>query len=965
MAVDEKISQLPEALTLDGEDVVPIVQVSTGLNKRVKVSTLLQDAGFIKDIVFKYDVDTVLEVGKINWVAPTADHTMSVPMADSSYLGKILIVNNRSIYSLTITGAVVSPWVVTGVNSIVGLVCVTNGYSYGWEVFSMYNTGDFDLISQTITNGVTDKSPSEDAVSDALALKADQSSISNIDNTSDANKPISIAGMASHSTGVKTGGVVSIGTGGAGVATTFTIASGVGMVVDNTVTPATLVNVSWSAKTDVAVTNIGTQPITFVAIDSSGNVVQQATDFSGALHRQYIVIGTIIHTNLTTVTAVNQGQHLAISPQAQLNDLFQSLAGFNITGNIFSANGANLNLNKTAGEIFKQGANYSTSANDPNIVVTGSLTVATFRYNNQTGSASGILSAIDPNNYDLAGVTTAVSVNKFTIQRIYLFSSNLLAIQRGQIEYNSLAEAKASIQTETFIVNPSIVPNGVLRSYLIVQQGATALNSATKAFFLEAPKFGGTAGVGGLSVSTLQNAYDNSISPEILTDTTRGAVSVKRGSGADTDTVIEILNGSGTVTSSVDGNGLIYSGQATASTPTFFDSAKKLITTTAQLWGTWVQTWANKATPVDADTIGFYNSASTFVGVKSTLLNLWTTYFKVKADLLYVKLSGLTTNKLLTFDGTNVVSIAGIQLSATWGQLFGYQGTVGSNGSIFSVLSVNATTELLTIKNDGSGVTMNSTRHEFGTLNQVGSIVFDKNLYFSSQVWVRAVDASASNYMHSWINSALGIYGFRYTNTLEARWQSVNTTANTVLQKWSNSAGTQIGVLQNDGLYFGTGTKSTRAILQADSTTQGFLPPRMTSIQKEAIVDTEGLVVYDTDLNALCTNDGVSWTTLGFGAGTTTSSATPTIDTDSINYYELTAQAVDITSFTTNLTGTPKRGQKLWIDITGTAARAITWGASFESSTIALPTTTVTTDKLSVEFIWNVATSKWRCVRTA
>ena len=96
--------------------------------------------------------------------------------------------------------------------------------------------------------------------------------------------------------------------------------------------------------------------------------------------------------------------------------------------------------------------------------------------------------------------------------------------------------------------------------------------------------------------------------------------------------------------------------------------------------------------------------------------------------------------------------------------------------------------------------------------------------------------------------------------------------------------------------------------------------------------------------------------------GTTTSSATPTINTDIVDYYELTAQAVDITSFTTNLSGTPTKGQKLWIAITGTAARAITWGASFEASTIALPTTTVSTNRLDVGFIWNDVTNKWRCV---
>jgi hypothetical protein len=98
---------------------------------------------------------------------------------------------------------------------------------------------------------------------------------------------------------------------------------------------------------------------------------------------------------------------------------------------------------------------------------------------------------------------------------------------------------------------------------------------------------------------------------------------------------------------------------------------------------------------------------------------------------------------------------------------------------------------------------------------------------------------------------------------------------------------------------------------------------------------------------------------------TTTSSATPTINTDNVDFYGLTAQAADITSFTTNLSGTPTDGQKLWIYIVGTAARAITWGASFEASTAALPTTTVSTDRLDVGFVWNAATSKWRCVAVA
>ena len=97
----------------------------------------------------------------------------------------------------------------------------------------------------------------------------------------------------------------------------------------------------------------------------------------------------------------------------------------------------------------------------------------------------------------------------------------------------------------------------------------------------------------------------------------------------------------------------------------------------------------------------------------------------------------------------------------------------------------------------------------------------------------------------------------------------------------------------------------------------------------------------------------------------TANSGTPTLNTDNYDMMVITGQSATITNFSTNLTGTPVNGQKLWIAITGTGAIGITWGTSFESSTVTLPTTTVTTARLDVGFVWNVATSKWRCVATA
>jgi nitrogen fixation protein len=53
------------------------------------------------------------------------------------------------------------------------------------------------------------------------------------------------------------------------------------------------------------------------------------------------------------------------------------------------------------------------------------------------------------------------------------------------------------------------------------------------------------------------------------------------------------------------------------------------------------------------------------------------------------------------------------------------------------------------------------------------------------------------------------------------------------------------------------------AILQADSTTKGFLPPRMTTTQKNAIASpVAGLVVYDTTLGKLCVRGASAWETI-------------------------------------------------------------------------------------------------------
>ena len=69
--------------------------------------------------------------------------------------------------------------------------------------------------------------------------------------------------------------------------------------------------------------------------------------------------------------------------------------------------------------------------------------------------------------------------------------------------------------------------------------------------------------------------------------------------------------------------------------------------------------------------------------------------------------------------------------------------------------------------------------------------------------------------------------------------------------------GNQIGVVVYDS---GSYSHFSSAVLQVNSTTRGFLPPRMTTTQRTAIASpAAGLIVYDTTTNKSYTYDGTTW----------------------------------------------------------------------------------------------------------
>ena len=186
------------------------------------------------------------------------------------------------------------------------------------------------------------------------------------------------------------------------------------------------------------------------------------------------------------------------------------------------------------------------------------------------------------------------------------------------------------------------------------------------------------------------------------------------------------------------------------------------------------------------------------------------------------------------------------------------------------------------------------------------------------------------------------------------------TTAGDLILGGASGTGTRLAIGTNTYILTSNGTTATWTAPSASFTYPGAgISVSTGSAWGTSLTAPSGTIVGTSDTQTL-TNKRVTPR-----VSTAISSATPTINTDNVDIYGLTAQAVNITSFTTNLTGTPTDGQKLWVYIVGTAARSITWGASFESSTATLPTTTVTTNRLDIGFVWNAVTNKWRCVGSA
>jgi hypothetical protein len=190
---------------------------------------------------------------------------------------------------------------------------------------------------------------------------------------------------------------------------------------------------------------------------------------------------------------------------------------------------------------------------------------------------------------------------------------------------------------------------------------------------------------------------------------------------------------------------------------------------------------------------------------------------------------------------------------------FSYEGTINQTGTATGITRGIYINPTLTAAADFRAIETTNGKVIFGgTGNVLIGTTTDAGfkLDVNGTARVKGTGATGSTYSLSVINSAsTRMFDVRDDGTVYNRF--MNTT-----QLSQDGAG-NAGYIQGNFCIGAVAYAGASAVLDLRSTTRGFLPPRMTTTEKNAIASpAAGLVVYDNTTNKLCCYNGSTWNDL-------------------------------------------------------------------------------------------------------
>jgi len=248
--------------------------------------------------------------------------------------------------------------------------------------------------------------------------------------------------------------------------------------------------INWEKQIGISVTNISIQIATNISVNSSGVFLQNASGVPIEDLKKFLPLGTLIHANLTSLSDAVPVPIWGSSLMQTIGNIYGSL-GFSINefGNEYTANGSNLNINKSEGITGSNGINYGINKEDPNRKISDDLEALYFftLYPNTPVPTLAFTNAVPNTHYDPNGDGTLVEIPEgfFATPRFYHEPiSGITVMQYAQFVYDSLKKASTSWEQEVFLKDP-LIERLPLRTVLAIQKNCTELNNADCTKFIQ------------------------------------------------------------------------------------------------------------------------------------------------------------------------------------------------------------------------------------------------------------------------------------------------------------------------------------------------------------------------------------------------------------------------------------------------------------------------------------------------
>lgn len=480
----------------------------------------------------------------------TADYTGStvwVTSEDSARVKGTLYANILDVNEITGAGA-------SGFTNTYTSGVTLNGNTLEFDRSDLANAYNVDLTP--IITGATSGLTTDDIINenyinsgDTLTTKLDS---------------LDFRTLAHSSTGVITGMNVIVDSG----ATTFSVGTGQYQVVDNVGFPPNREFILYGGTSGNTVP-LGVDTTYWILIDENEVITTQVTFPTPEEYRDRCLIGGVVVRGGIILFDLDNKLPV-LSHAALIQDMAGAIGRINASGNEIYAPATNLTLAKNAGTLYVHGTNLHINPKNPSYKDIPSVnTNAGDTFISVTSDAIIDLSGttVDVGNYQPNGVGGLVSIpggsNTSGNWFIFTFEGGDMVLVYPQAIYGSLNDARLAIGTDlgNLILPDIFAETGFLLGVVTIRKAAINLQSSTDAIFTLASKFGefGPSGSGG-GTTDLQTAYSNSAQPQITTDAVRGALQIRQGSGSDEDSIMEGLDGAGTATFELKGEGAMLMG---------------------------------------------------------------------------------------------------------------------------------------------------------------------------------------------------------------------------------------------------------------------------------------------------------------------------------------------------------------------------------------------------------------------